>query len=146
MHYYLADRQAQSRHPGSRALMLDEDGFVVETTTANIVVFRQGDGLITPPAHKILPGISLAVLAELAAKLDIGWSERELLPADVLAADEVFLTSTSVCMLPVVELNGQPIASGRPGSTYRRLLAEWKVLVGLDVAEQARQFANRSAV
>ncbi len=145
MHYFLADRQARFRHPLSRALMLDEEGFVVETTTANVVLFRRDEGLITPPAHKILPGISLAVLAELAAKLGLGWSERDLVPADVAAADEVMLTSTSVCALAVVQFNGQPIAGGRPGATYRRLMAEWNQLVGLDVAEQARRFAGRGA-
>ena len=50
MHYYLADRQARFRYPGSRALMLDEDGFVIEATTANIVLYEADRGLVTPPA------------------------------------------------------------------------------------------------
>ena len=41
MHYYLADRQARKRYPGSRALMLDEVGFITEATTANIVLYQQ---------------------------------------------------------------------------------------------------------
>ncbi len=143
MHYYLADRQARARDPGSRALVLDEEGFVTETTTANVVVFEEKTGLVTPPRHKILPGISMAVLAEFAARLGIAHVERELRPADLLAADEVYLTSTSPCMVSVVRLDGQAIGGGAPGTMYGRFLAAWNALVGLDIAEQARRFAAR---
>ena len=143
MHYYLADRQARFRYPGSRALMLDQDGFVVETTTANIVLYETDRGLVTPPAHKILPGISMAVLEDLAEDLDIACSHRDLTPADVLGAAEVFLTSTSPCLLPVVELNGEPIGQGKPGPMAARFLKAWSGLVGLDIVEQARRFAVR---
>jgi branched-subunit amino acid aminotransferase/4-amino-4-deoxychorismate lyase len=143
MHYYLADRAAERRHPGSRALMLDRLGFVVETTTANIVLYRNDSGLILPPSDKILPGISLAVLLELAEEWDIHYLECDLKPADVAAADEVFLTSTSPCMVPVVALDGRPIGAGQPGPMFGRFLSAWNDLVGLDVAAQARKFARR---
>jgi branched-subunit amino acid aminotransferase/4-amino-4-deoxychorismate lyase len=67
VHYFLADQQANARYPGARALMLDEHGFATEATTANVLVYRAADGLMTPPAAKILPGISLSVLWVLAA-------------------------------------------------------------------------------
>jgi branched-chain amino acid aminotransferase len=143
MHYYLADRQAAKRFPGSRALMLDMDGFVVEATTANVVLYRQNEGLLLPPAEKILPGISQAVLLEIAAELGISAAHRDLLPADVAAADEVFLTSTSPCMLPVVRFNGQPIADGRPGPVFVACIQAWSERVGLDIIAQAQQFASR---
>jgi branched-subunit amino acid aminotransferase/4-amino-4-deoxychorismate lyase len=143
MHYYLADRAAQKRHPGSRALMLDRQGFVVETTTANVVLYREDSGLLLPPADKILPGISLAVLLELAEEWDIHYLERDLKPADVVAADEVFLTSTSPCMVPVVKVNDRPIGAGGPGAMFGRFMSAWNDLVGLDIIAQARQFAAR---
>ncbi len=143
MHYYLADREAQARYPDSRALMLDEDGFVTETTSANLVIYKEKRGLVTPPAERILPGISLAVLLELAEQLDIAWSERELTPADVAAADEAFLTSTSMCMLPVTRFNGLPIGRGTPGPVCEKFLAAWSDLAGLDIVGQARQFSAR---
>jgi branched-chain amino acid aminotransferase len=143
MHYYLADRQAQARYPGSRALMLDEDGFVTEASSANIVLYQEKTGLVTPPAEKILPGISLAVLMELAEELKIDWAESDLTPLDVAAASEVFLTSTSVCMVPVVRFNGRPIGGAVPGRTFRRFLAARNNLTGLDIAAQAQRFAAR---
>jgi branched-subunit amino acid aminotransferase/4-amino-4-deoxychorismate lyase len=143
MHYYLADRQAAARFPGSRALMLDEDGFITEATSANIVIYKEKQGLLVPPAEKILPGISMAVLIELADELGIACAESDLTPLDLVEAQEAFLTSTSVCMLPVTRFNGQPIGGGTVGKTYERLLAAWNELVGLDVAAQAERFATR---
>ncbi|HEV3138249.1 MAG TPA: aminotransferase class IV [Pirellulales bacterium] len=143
MHYYLADKQARTRYPDSRALMLDENGFVTETTSSNIVLYRNGAGLVMPPREKVLPGISLAVLLELAEQLAIEYVERDLTTADVAAADEVFLTSTSPCVLPVVRINGQEIGRAVPGEIYRRFISTWSDLVGIDIARQAERFAVR---
>lgn len=123
--------------------MLDQQGFVVEATTANIVLYREAEGLLLPPSEKILPGISQAVLLEIADELGIPSQHRELLPADVASADEVFLTSTSPCMIPVVQLNGQPIGHGRPGSAFASFMAAWSQRVGVDIIEQAQRFALR---
>jgi branched-subunit amino acid aminotransferase/4-amino-4-deoxychorismate lyase len=143
MHYYLADRAARRRHPGSRALLLDRQGYVVETTTANVVLFREDSGLVLPPSSKILPGISLAVLLELAEEWDIHTLERDLKPADVAGADEVYLTSTSPCMVPVVQLDGKPIGAGRPGPMFARFMSAWSDLVGLDIVGQVQRFGKR---
>jgi branched-chain amino acid aminotransferase len=55
----------------------------------------------------------------------------------------VLLSATSVCTLPVVKLDGRPIGSGRPGPMFARLMRAWSEMVGLDIVEQARQFAAR---
>ncbi len=146
MHYFLADRQAEKDDPGARALLVDEDGAVTETTTASLLIHQAGRGLISPPGEKILPGISVAVVAELARSLDIPFGERDLRPEDVAAADEVMLASTSSCLLPVVRLDRKPIGSGRPGAVYRRLLSAWSRMVGVDIAAQAARFARRPPV
>jgi branched-subunit amino acid aminotransferase/4-amino-4-deoxychorismate lyase len=123
--------------------MLDQEGFVVEATTANILLYRESEGLLLPPSEKILPGISQAVLLEIAAELGISCQHRDLSPADVAGADEVFLTSTSPCMIPVVRLNGQPIGSGRPGAAYAKFMAAWSKRVGIDIIAQAQRLAGR---
>lgn len=143
MHYYLADRRAREAEPGARALLLDERGFVTEASTANILVFRQGDGLISPPKEHILPGVTVAVLEELSGQLGIPFQHRELRVDDVARADEVLLCSTSPCVWSVVRLNGQPIASGQPGPVSQRLRAAWSQMVGFDIEQQATRFAQR---
>ena len=139
MHYYLADRQAAAIDPQSRAMLLDAQGFVAEASTANVLIYRAGEGLVSPPLPKILRGISLSVAAELAGQLGIPFGERDLALNDVASADEVLLTSTTVCILPVTRLNGRPIGSGRPGTVFSELLAAWSEMVGLDVVAQAEQ-------
>ncbi len=70
-------------------------------------------------------------------------TDRDLTPDDLLAADEVFLTSTPLCLLPVVSVDGHPIGSGRPGHFFRRLINSWSDSVGLDIIDQAHRFADR---
>ncbi len=153
MHYYLADQAAREIDPHARALLLDVEGYVNEASTANVVMVRAGEGLVSPCRDLILPGISLGVLAELAARLDVPFVERAIRPEELRTADELLLTSTSTCVLPAVSVDGQAIgilgengasaAAGQPGPVYRRLLDAWSDHVGLDIAAQARRFADR---
>jgi len=143
MHYYLADREAALAEAGARALLLDAGGLVSEASTANVVVYTSREGLISPPGSQALEGISLAQLWELAAGLGIPTVRRELTPDEVARADEAFLTSTPLCLVPVVRLDGRPIGRGEPGQLFARLLAAWSDLAGLDIAGQAVRFANR---
>ena len=144
MHYYLADRQAEATTPGARAILLDQSGHVGEASTANVAAFFADRGLVTPRLAHVLPGISRQVLFELATSLGIAHTEDDLLPEQLAAADEIFLTSTSSCLLPVVQLNGQPVGTGAPGPIFQRLLAAWSELVGVDIEAQAVRLARRS--
>lgn len=144
MHYYLADKQAREIEPGARALLLDASGQVTEASTANLLIHRAGEGLLSPPREAILPGISVSVLEELAAALRIPFLHRRLEVSDVAAADEVLLCSTSPCIWPVTRLNGRPIAAGKCGPVARRLLSAWSQSVGVDIAGQAARFAMRT--
>ena len=143
MHYYLADRQARRVQPTARALLLDLDGHALEASTANIIISRRGEGIISPPHDKILPGVSVGVVAELAERLHVGFHHRDLTVEDVRRADEVMLCSTSPCVWPVTELDGQPIDDGTGGEICHRLLSEWSSLVGLDIVAQALRFSQR---
>ena len=137
MHYYLADREAALREPGARALLLDLDGHVTETSTANVLTWMEGEGLVSPPRDLILPGISLAVTRELAETLGMSCCERLLTVEELQGATEVLLTSTPFCILPVTRIGGEPIGDGRPGAVFQRLLAAWNERTGIDIVRQA---------
>jgi len=143
MHYYLADRQAEMIDPGARALLVDSAGRVVEASTANVMLFTTAGGLSSPPHDKVLPGISMAQVHELAAAMGIPVTRRELTPDDVAAAEEVVLTSTPFCLLPVTRFNCRPIGDGSPGRIFWQLLAAWNEVAGIDIVAQAEQFAHR---
>ncbi|MCA9267251.1 MAG: aminotransferase class IV [Planctomycetales bacterium] len=143
MHYFLADQQVRDRDPAARAVLLDDDDSVLEATTANLLCYTKDEGLVSPPAERILPGISVAVAAELASELGVPLRHRDLSVADLLQADEILLTSTSMCVLPAVALNGQNVGDGRPGECFVRLVAAWSKAVGVDIVAQAQQFSQR---
>jgi branched-chain amino acid aminotransferase len=143
MHYYLADKLASEKAPGTRAVLLDGEGYVSETSTANVLIYRKSEGLISPPLEKILRGISLAATFEIAGSLGIPCQKRDLTVEDLASADEIMLTSTPMCLLPVTRFNGCPISGGRPGEISQRLLSAWSKTAGLDIVGQAERFARR---
>ena len=126
-----------------RAILLDHAGNIVESSTANVLVYFANEGLVTPRREYVLPGISLLVVTELARDLDIPLTFRDITPAELSAADEIMLTSSSVCALPVVRCDGRTVGKGTPGQIYRRLLAAWSAIVEVDIVAQAKRFACR---
>jgi branched-chain amino acid aminotransferase len=145
MHFYLADREEAATDPAARAILLDQEGYIAEATTANVLIYRDGEGLISPPHEHILVGVSLGVVRDLAGELGIPFVTRRTTVDDFSSADEAMLASTSVCLLPIVACNAKPIGNGRPGLVFRRLLDGWSKLVGVTIDEQARRFSKREA-
>jgi branched-chain amino acid aminotransferase len=143
MHYYLADREAARQSPHARAILLDQDGYIGEGSTANVIAYFKDRGLVTPKIEKVLHGVSQEVIFDLAHSLGIAHDEQDMQPADLLQADEVFFASTSICLLPVVRIDGLPIGTGQPGPIFQKLLTAWSEQVGIDIAAQAQKFAVR---
>ena len=142
MHFYLADKEAQRIDPYALALLLDLDGNVTETATANFLIVER-DIIVSPPPLNILPGISRETVIELAGKLGIPFLERTVKVDNILKADEAFLSSTPYCLMPVTKINGVAIGKGKPGPVFKRLLEEWSNEVGIDIEQQIVQGAKR---
>ena len=89
---------------------------------SNIFVVR--DGAIATPKrdHFVLPGITLDVVAELARTAGIPFDERDITEADVRAADELWLASSTREVLAITSLDGRPVGIGMPGPMYRRMI------------------------
>jgi branched-chain amino acid aminotransferase len=132
MHYWLADREVHDCGPGM-ALLLDADGHLTETASANVLIV-QGGKVLSPPHEKILEGISRRVVIELCAKLGIPFEEKPLTVADLESADEAMLTCTSYCLMGVHQVNCTGVPW--PGRIFRRLLQAWNEEVGLDIHGQ----------
>ena len=130
LHWWLADREARQREPGSIALLLDAAGQVTETASANFLVVRGGT-VLSPRRASILEGISLNVVRELCGRLSIPFAEQSLTLDDCLHADEAMLTSTGYCLAGVSKLQGSPLRF--PGPILTRLLHAWNEEVGLDI-------------
>ena len=139
--YKMAEFQAKDVRPDAWALLTDEDGFLTESTGANVFLFKDGV-LLTPEPRNILRGVSRHTVMDLAEELSIPCSERNLEPYDVYTADEVFLTSTPFCLLPAVSVDGHTIGTGIPGPLANQLLDAWGEKVGVDIPGQAAAYAE----
>jgi branched-subunit amino acid aminotransferase/4-amino-4-deoxychorismate lyase len=142
MHYFLADRQARLIDPEASPLLLDLAGNVTETPTANFLIVERGT-IVSPPHARILPGVSRAVVMELAGRLGIPIAERDIGVLNALNAEEALFTSTPYCLLPVTSIDGTPVGDGRPGPVFRRLLAAWSAEVGVDIESQILAAAGK---
>ena len=139
MHYYLADSEARETHAAARAILLDAEGNVNEASTANVLVYFDDEGLVSPLKETILPGISLEVVEQIAGELDCNLTFRPIHADELQKADEILLTSTPFCLLPVSRLGSREILQR---DCYHWLMRAWSKRVGLDIPEQARRFAR----
>jgi branched-chain amino acid aminotransferase len=96
------------------------DGAVAEAPGFNVVAVTAG-GLVSP-AEGVLEGISCRTMFEIAHDLGIPARYGRLMPEDLAAAPEIFLTATSCGLFPVTRLDGAPVGAGVPGPVTTRLL------------------------
>ena len=98
----------------------------MEGATSNVFALR-GGSLVTPPeASGILPGITRAILIDLAREFGLPLELRSLPVDEALSADELFICSSIRELLPVVRLDGRPIGSGEVGPWSRELLRAFR--------------------
>ncbi len=121
------------KHGAQIAIFLNPAGQLSEAQTANVWIVR-GTRIETPfLSAGILPGITRALLLEIAQRDGLDLHEAELGEADLRAADEVFVSSTIRDVAPITSLDGAPIGDGKPGPVTmdlrRRLLAYCDSLV-----------------
>lgn len=114
-------------------ILLNERGEVSECTSANIFI-ANGNQAWTPPLNSgCLPGVTREVLLEEIRVPGIQVGEKPLLPADLQAADEVFITSTTRDLLPVVEIEGAKV--GRTLAAQTALAAAFQTRLRQYVSE-----------
>ena len=105
---------------GAAETILFRDGVLTEASASNVFVVKNGLVLSPPKSNLILPGITYDVVVEIAAELKIPVEFRDVREAEVRAADELWVTSSSKEILAVVELDGKPVGDGKPGPVFRR--------------------------
>jgi len=122
-------RMEAARNGAHEAILLNTRGYVAEASTSNIFAVKNNT-LTTPSLDSgVLPGITRAVVIDLAKQADLDVIERTMPPDDLLAADELFLTNSLMQIMPLTELDGQPIGSGRPGQVTRRMAEAYEELL-----------------
>lgn len=113
----------QAKEAGAyEAVLVDGDGFVTEGSSSNVWIVDKDGKLVTrPDSHDILNGITRRILLKVAAAEGMDVVERAFSVEEARASREMFLTSSSAIIMPVVKLDGFPIGNGAPGLIASRL-------------------------
>ena len=106
---------------GCAETLMFRDGILSEGAASNIFAVKHGVLLAPQKNHLMLPGITYDVVLELAAQHGLPTEVRDITDAEVRAADELWLTSSTKEVLPIVTLDGKPIGTGRPGPVFERM-------------------------
>ncbi len=111
---------------GAEEALLVRDDRVNEGAVSNVFAVRAGRLLTAPCNHLILGGVTRDVVLELATGLGIPFEERAPSRAELLGADEVFITSSGREVAAVTRIDDRPVGDGRLGPVFRRLHAAFQ--------------------
>jgi len=111
-----------AKEAGAQEAWLVEDGFVTEGGSSSaFIVTKEGSIVVRPLSNAILPGITRKSLLRLSKEDGIALEERRFTVEEAYDAAEAFLTSASNFVLPIVSIDGRPVADGKPGPITKRL-------------------------
>ena len=143
---YLSGRQgitAAEAVGAHEAFYLDAHDSVTEGVTSNVLALH--GNVVTTPVNGCLSGITKAGLRPLAERAGLIWREAPVSRKQLLAADEVWITSAVREVLPIVAVDGQPIATGRVGPWAMRLRPLYREACVAQAAAEAQQHADAVA-
>lgn len=115
----LAKQDAHNK--GANEGWMVEDGFVTEGVSSSAYIIKDGKIITRPLSNLILPGIRRRTLIEIAKREGIELEQRLFTIEEALQADEAFISSATTITLPVVSIDGEKIADGKPGKITGRL-------------------------
>ncbi len=116
----------KAKQAGAFEALFVRNGQVTEGAVSNVMMVKAGRVFTAPEGEKILSGVTRTIVMELARKEGLPVEERLATLEELLHADEVFLTGTTVEVLPVIRVDGQPVGSGKPGSVTLKLQAAFQ--------------------
>ena len=121
--------ESANRAGAYEALLVDAEGLVTEATHSSVLWVRNGRLEGTPNDSAILPGTTRYLTQKLAADEGIPFAEARVTLDEFLKVDEAFLSGTTIEVLPIVDVDGHPIGSSRPGPIASKLQAAFRSAV-----------------
>ncbi|MCA1929642.1 D-amino acid aminotransferase [Rheinheimera sp.] len=105
----------------NECILFDEQGFLTEGSSTNVFIVKDAVVITPPLSHKILPGITRQLLLTILREhSSMPVQERAVSKTELLAADEVWLTSSSKEVAAVIEVDGKVIGTGKPGCVWQQ--------------------------
>jgi branched-chain amino acid aminotransferase len=111
------------------ALLLNENGLLAEATSSNLFILSGGI-LKTPKLGTgLLPGVTRQVVLDIAGQHAIKALETDIGPAEMIAAEEMFITNSMIEIMPVVGVDRKAVGQGRPGPLTQSLMVVYRDLL-----------------
>lgn len=138
LHYYLADQEAisSSGDPYAAGLLLNEQGFLTETSYANVLLIED-QGLVSPRRATILDGVSLGRTLRLAQQCSISVRFEDISLQRAKAAAAILLCGSTGCIWLAARLDDRSYTADSPHAVAERLIEAWKRDVAVDFVAQA---------
>ena len=111
----------QAVEAGASEAILLRDGFVTEGSASNVFIVLDGTVVTPPKSHAILGGITRDLVVELCQRHHIPVEEREITESQLRQAHEIWVTSSTKEVVPIIQLNNAPVGSGQPGPVWKTL-------------------------
>jgi D-alanine transaminase len=113
----------QAAVAGAYEAILIRQGQLTEGSASNVFIVSAGVVKTPPKSSVILSGITRDLVLELLAQSDVPWCETPITESELKQAEEIWLTSSSREILPVIELDHAPVGLGKPGPIWQRIFA-----------------------
>ena len=111
---------------GAIETVMFRDGFLTEASASNVMIVKDGTIILPPKDHLILPGVTFDATIEFAQAVGIPLEMRLVPKGEALAADEMWLSSSTKEVLAITTIDGKPFAGGKPGPMFRRMWREFQ--------------------
>jgi len=111
----------QAKDKGAEEAIMIKEGLVTEGAASNVFVIKNGELLTPPKSNHVLGGTTRDLVLELASAQQLPSKTTEI-PLSILeAADEIWVTSSTMGVSPVTVLNGKRVGDGKPGPFWRKI-------------------------
>jgi D-alanine transaminase len=111
---------------GAVETVMFRDGRLTEASASNVLIVKGGTIIMPPKDNLILPGVTYDAAIEIAGDVGVPVEMREVPKAEALAADEMWLSSSTKEVLAITTIDGRPFAGGKPGPVFRRIWAAFQ--------------------
>jgi len=120
-------RQSAIDQDAAEAILI-KDNYVTEGAASNVFVVLDGSLLTPPKGNEILPGITRDVILDLARKNNLRSAEQHISAEQLSAASEIWVTSSTREIIPVVTLDGKPVGTGNQGQFGLKWMPFFKII------------------
>lgn len=111
----------EARMAGAKEVILVKDGVVTEGAASNVFICQNDEVLTPPKSEQLLPGITRDLVIELLQTDGVNCAERMITENDLRQANEIWVTSSTQEIVPIVSLDNAVIGSGMPGPVWERV-------------------------